>query len=144
MIPRNVVVDHEPAELKVDPFTGCLSRRHDLAAFTELALRIDAATGSVAVADLHATVNLRNGEVPFVPHLLDEVIERVLMLREDQELHLRIIEYTVFSQYRQKLKSFRARYLAISGANRILPRAAGDFNINKEQRSSDHDSNPGK
>ena len=98
-IPGNVVVDHEPAELEVDAFARRLRCRHDLAAFTELALRIDAATGSVAVADLHAAMNLRYGEVPFVPHLLDEVIERVLVLRENQKLHLRIVEDALLRQH---------------------------------------------
>ena len=98
-IPGNVVVDHEPAELEVDAFARRLGCRHDLAAFTELALRIDPAAGRVAVADLHAAVNLGYGQMPFVPHFLDEVIERVLMLREDQELHLRIFEDALLREY---------------------------------------------
>ncbi len=111
-VPGNVVVDHEPAELEVDAFARCFCCHHDLAAFTKLALRVDSAAGRVAVADLHAAVNLRYGEVPFVPHLLDEVVECVLMLGEDQELHLRIGENALlrehFSQFRAAWIRFRA------------------------------------
>lgn len=52
----------------------------------------EAIPGSWPVADRHAAMNLGYGQVPFVPHLLDEVIESVLVLREDQELHFRIVE----------------------------------------------------
>ena len=63
-IPRNVIVDHEPAELQVDAFAGGLGRHQDLSRSPELPLGVDACTGRVAVADLHAAVNLCDREAP--------------------------------------------------------------------------------
>ena len=42
-VPRDVVVDHEPAELEVDAFAGGLGGDQDLALLAELALGVDAA-----------------------------------------------------------------------------------------------------
>ena len=102
-IPRDVVVDHEPAELEVDAFAGGLGGDKHLAVFAELALGVDADAGRVAVADLHAAVNLRDGQAPLaqlaeraaVFAVAGEIIERVLVLGEDQQLHLRVGEDAV-------------------------------------------------
>ena len=40
-VPRDIVVDHEPAELKVDAFSGGLRGDQNLTVFTELALGMD-------------------------------------------------------------------------------------------------------
>ena len=64
-VPRDVVVDHQPAELQVDAFARGFGGDEDLAGLAELALGVDAGAGRVAVADLHAAVNLRHGQAPF-------------------------------------------------------------------------------
>ena len=54
----------------------------------------------VAVADLHAAVDLRDRQAPLaelaeratVLAVASEVVERVLVLGEDQQLHLRVGE----------------------------------------------------
>ena len=99
-VPRDVVVDHEPAELEVDAFAGGFGGDQDLAVLAELALGIDAGAGRVAVADLHAAVDLRDAETPLAQlaerpaifAVASEVVERVLVLGEDEQLHLRIVE----------------------------------------------------
>ena len=99
-IPGDVVVDHEPAELEVDAFARRLGGHQDLAVLAELALGVDARARRVAVADLHAAVDLRDGEAPLAelaqrPAVLavaGQVVERVLVLGEDEQLHLRVGE----------------------------------------------------
>ncbi len=89
-VPRDVVVDHLRAELKVDPFAGGFGGDEHLGGLAELPLGIDAAPRRVAVADLHATVDLGDGEAPLpelavgaaVLAVADEEVERVLMLGE--------------------------------------------------------------
>ena len=57
----------------------------------------------VAVADLHAAVDLRDGQAPLaqlaerpaVFAVAGEVVERVLVLGEDEQLHLRVVEDAV-------------------------------------------------
>ena len=63
-VPGDVVVDHQPAELQVDAFAGGFGGDQDLAVFPELALGVDAGARRVAVADLHAAVDLRDGQPP--------------------------------------------------------------------------------
>ena len=64
-VPRDVVVDHEPAELEVDAFARRLRRHEHLRALAKLLLRIDARAWRVAVPDLHAAVDLRDLQTPF-------------------------------------------------------------------------------
>ena len=63
-VPWNVVVDHEPAELKVDSFTcGLCGHKHLCAVpISEGTLRVKTRAGRVAVSDLHAAVDLRDGK----------------------------------------------------------------------------------
>ena len=90
-VPGDVVVDHEPAELEVDALPCCLGRHQHLGRLPEGPLGIDAGAGGVAVADLHAAVDLGDGEAPGF-ELADQVVEGVLVLGEDQELHLGVAE----------------------------------------------------
>ena len=91
-IPRDVEVDHQPAELQVDAFAGGLGGDEHLGRFLELALGIDARAGRVAIADLHAAVNLRERQPPLaqfanraaVAAVARQVIKRVLVLGEDR------------------------------------------------------------
>ena len=103
-IPWDIVVDHQPAELQVDPFAGGFGRHEDLGGFAELALGENAGAGRVAVANLHATVNLRHAEAPFaqfaerasVLAVRAEKIQSVFMFGEDEQFHLRVGEDAVF------------------------------------------------
>ena len=70
-VPGDVEVDHEPAELEVDPLAGRLGRDQDLGLLLELALGVDAGARRVAVADLHPAVDLRDRQSP-----LAELAER--------------------------------------------------------------------
>ena len=99
-VPGDVVVDHEPAELEVDAFARRLGGHQDLGLLAELPLGVDAGAGRVAVADLHAAVDLRDREAP-LPQLAQrptvlavagQVVERVLVLGEDEQFHLRVVE----------------------------------------------------
>ena len=100
-VPGDVVVDHQPAELEVDAFAGGLGGDQHLGGFlAELPLGVDARARRVAVADLHAAVDLRDGQAPLaqlaeraaVLAVAGEVVERVLVLGEDEQLHLRVAE----------------------------------------------------
>ena len=57
-VPGDVVVDHQPAELEVDALARRLGGDQHLAVLLELPLGIDARAGRVAVADLHAAVDV--------------------------------------------------------------------------------------
>ena len=71
-VPRDVEVDHQPAELKVDAFAGCLRRHHDLAAFLEITFGMDTSACRIAIANLHTAVNLCDRQAP-----LDQLAVRV-------------------------------------------------------------------
>ena len=78
-VPGDVVVDHQVAELEVDALSGRLGGHHDLGALPEEALLLD------PLGELHPTVDdwatsKSSGQV------LHEVVERVLVLGEDQQL----------------------------------------------------------
>src|SRR5262249_9210211 len=64
-VPGDVVVDHHPAKLKVDPFAGSLRGDEHLRRLLELPFGVNARTGSVAVANLHPTVDLGDRQTPF-------------------------------------------------------------------------------
>src|SRR5208283_5902748 len=64
-IPRDIVVDHEPAELEIDSLASRFGRDHDLAILAELPLGTQPGAGLVAVPDLHAAVDLGDRESPF-------------------------------------------------------------------------------
>ena len=106
-VPGDVVVDHQPAELQVDAFAGRLGGDEHLGRLAELALGVDARSRRVAVADLHAAVDLGDGQAPLaelaeraaVAAVAGEVVERVLVLGEDEQLHLRVGEEAVFGQH---------------------------------------------
>ena len=81
-VPRDVVVDHQVAELEVDALAGGLGGDHDLRSLAEVLLRCD------SLPKLQATVD--DCDVEVAAELLDEVVEGVLVLGEDQQL-LRLI-----------------------------------------------------
>jgi hypothetical protein len=86
--------------LKVDAFARGFGGDKHLRGLAEFALGKDARAGRVAVANLHAAVNLRDGQVPIratcradaVFAVAAQKIERVLVLGEDEQLHLRVFE----------------------------------------------------
>ena len=94
-VPGNVVIDHQPAELKVDAFSRGLRGDEHLARLAEFALRVDSGAGRVAVPDLHAAMNLGDGQAPFAqfarvvyrPGRRHQKIESVFVLGEKQKLH---------------------------------------------------------
>ena len=63
--------------------------------------------GRVAVADLHAAVDLGERQAPLaqlaeraaVLAVAGQVIERVLVLGEDEQLHLRVVEDALLGQH---------------------------------------------
>jgi hypothetical protein len=63
-VPGDIVVDHQPAELKIDAFARRFGCHEDLVGFPELAFGANAGTRRIAIADLHPAVNLSHGEVP--------------------------------------------------------------------------------
>src|SRR5438552_279444 len=78
-VPRQVVVDHEPAELEVDALARGLCRNANLAAGAELLL------GALALARVHTPVDLAGRVTPSI-QMLAEVGEGVAVFREDKEL----------------------------------------------------------
>ena len=99
-VPGDVHVHEHVAELEVDPLAGRLGRHQDLGLLLELALGVDAGARRVAVADLHPAVDLGDrqpplaelAERPAVLAVAREVIERVLVLGEEQQLRLGVGE----------------------------------------------------
>src|SRR5208283_1147998 len=104
--PGDIEVDHEPAELQVNPFSGGLGRGQHLGLLLEITLGMDPRAGRVPVTDLHAAVYLRDREPPLaklaqrtvVLAVAHQVVERVLVLGKDQQLHAPIFEDPVLGQ----------------------------------------------
>jgi hypothetical protein len=69
-VPRDVVVDHEPAELKVDSLAGSFGGDQHLSVLAKLTFCVNTAAGRITVADLHASMDLRRLEVP-LPQLAE-------------------------------------------------------------------------
>ena len=95
------------------------------ACFAKLALGVDARTGRVAVADLHPAVDLRDRQTPLAelaewPAVLAvarEVVERVLVLGENQQFHLRVGERRRSrSEHLSQLREFRFDLRAFQSA----------------------------
>src|SRR5579883_2615804 len=99
-IPWDVVVDHQPAKLQVDTLPSGLGCHEDLAFFPKLALCVDSGARRVPVANRHASMNLGHRKTPLaklaerppVPAIAGEVVECVLVLGEDEELHPPVLE----------------------------------------------------
>ena len=118
-VPRNVVIDHQPAELKVDALSRGLCGDKHLTRLAELAFSVDSAAGRVAVADLHTAVNLGDGQTPLaqlakrsaIPAVANQKVERVLVLGEKQELHGRIGEDPLIGQQLLEPPDLHLRFL---------------------------------
>ncbi len=114
-VPGDVIVDHEPAELEVDSLAGGLGGDEDLSILAKLALGVDATAWCIAVTNLHAAVDLRGLKVPLsqlaeraaVFAIAGEVVERVLVLGEDEQLHLRVVEDVVVRKHLPQLHELR-------------------------------------
>ena len=127
-IPGDVDVDEHVAELEVDPLAGRLGRHQDLSLLLELTLGVDAGARRVAVADLHPAVNLRDRQAPLAelaqrPAVLAvarEVIQRVLVLGEEQQLHLGVGECTDLGQNAAELRELGADSPASSAAAWVI------------------------
>ncbi|MDP2707627.1 MAG: hypothetical protein Q8O70_09020, partial [Burkholderiales bacterium] len=78
-VPGKVVVNHQPAELKVDAFTRCFGGDANLARSVEILL------GALALVGVHPAVNLRHGVAPFA-EMLAQVFQRVAVLGENEQL----------------------------------------------------------
>src|SRR5581483_2602424 len=111
-VPRQVVVDHQVAELEVDPLACGLGGDADLGFALELDLPL------AALLRAHAAVDLRRRVAPLV-QLLEQVIERVLVLREDQELAATVLELCELGTVQTRLERLELRLLA---GRKRLPR----------------------
>ena len=97
-IPRNVVVEHHVAALKVNPFAGRLGCDKDLnRAFAELLLGVEARALFVAGTGTHPAMDETNLETPLT-ELVDQVVERVLELGEDEQPLGWIVEESLILQ----------------------------------------------
>src|ERR1700687_1320939 len=126
-VPWDVVIDHQPAELQVDAFARCFGRNKNLASIAELSLGTDTGAWRIAIADLHAAMNLRHREPPLtelahrtaVTTIANQEVERVLMLREYEQLHRWVVKQTLFGQ---KFLEMSNLYLVLLGFKRLGPR----------------------
>jgi len=77
-VPRNVVVKEDMAALQVDAFARGLSGNQHLDfPIAKLLLGKNPSTGSIAVPNVHSTVDGADAEAPLAQHL-DEVVKCVL------------------------------------------------------------------
>ena len=82
-VPRNVVVEHDVAALKIDALaSGLRCDEHLNRAFTELLFGVESAPLHITRADLHSSVDESDFETP-VGELADEIVERVFELGEN-------------------------------------------------------------
>ena len=59
----------------------------------------------ITVADLHAAVDLGDVEAPLL-QFPDEIIQGIFVLGEDEQFHLRIVEYALLSDHLSELGEF--------------------------------------
>src|SRR5690554_6128548 len=78
-IPRQVVIDHQPAELQVDSLTRGFS------SYTDLPARAEFLLGALPFVRIHAAVNLACRVSPSF-EVLAEISQGVAMLRKDEKL----------------------------------------------------------
>ena len=91
-VPRDVVVEEDVADLKVDALAGGLGRDQNLdRALAELLLGVQARARLVARARLHAAVDAADAETPGLQSV-HEIVERVLELGEEEQALLGMIE----------------------------------------------------
>ena len=122
-VPGNVKVDHQPAELQVDPFTGGFGCDKHLCRFAEFTLCINASPRCIAVSDLQSAVNLSQREAPFpqltewslISPIASKVIKGVFVLCENQQLHLRVIEDAFRLEDCPQLLQFGLNFAALQG-----------------------------
>jgi len=62
-VPGDVIVDHKPAELEVDPLPGGLGGDENLSIIAKVAFSEDAGAWRVTVANLHATVDPKDHRI---------------------------------------------------------------------------------
>ena len=91
-VPRDVVVEEDVADLKVDAFAGGLGGDQDLdRAFAELLLGVKARARLVARARFHAAVDAADPEAPGL-QAAHEIVQRVLELGEEKQPLVWVIE----------------------------------------------------
>ena len=77
-VPGDIVIDHQVAELEVDPLTSCFCCKADLGRFVE-------ALGCLAPQHrIHAAMNLAGRIAPLL-QVAAQVLQRVAMFSEDQQ-----------------------------------------------------------
>src|SRR5207248_8741738 len=77
-VPGDVVINHQVAELKVDPLASCFRSKANLGRFVK-------ALGSFTSQHrFHAAINLAGGIAPLL-QVAAQVLQRVAMLGEDQQ-----------------------------------------------------------
>ncbi len=82
-IPRQIVIDHQSAELKINALCGSISRHHDLCCITEVLFLFP------PIHHFHATVD--HGDLHTEPFQMAlERQHRILELAEDEQLLLRV------------------------------------------------------
>ena len=98
--PWDVEIDHQPAKLQIDSLAGGFRRDQHLRALAKLTFRIDARTRRISIADSHTAMNLRDTQAPLdelakgtpILSISRQKIERVLVLRKNEQLHLWVVE----------------------------------------------------
>ncbi len=85
-IPRQVVVDHQPAELEVDAFAGGFGGDANLARGAEVLL------GALPLVGVHAAVDFGDGVAPFF-EVVAQVFEGVAVFGEDEQLAAAVGEF---------------------------------------------------
>ena len=97
-VPRDVVVEQDVADLKVDAFAGGLGGDQNLdRAFAELLLGVQARARLVARARLHAAVDAADAEAPGLQSV-DEIVQRVLELGEEKQALIGMVEEALASE----------------------------------------------
>ncbi|TKS61876.1 MAG: hypothetical protein EWM72_00001 [Nitrospira sp.] len=98
-VPGDVVIEQDVAALEIDPLAGRLGRGKNLdGAVSELLFRVQARTHLVAGARLHAPMDDAHAKAPAL-EASDEVVERVLEFREDQQSLVGIVKEALLLEY---------------------------------------------
>ena len=96
-VPGQVIVDHQPAELEVDPLACRFGRHADLFFGPELLL------GAFPLVRVHAAVDLAGGVTPAFQRLT-QVIQRIAVLGEDEQLAPPVAQFLEFGPLQASLE----------------------------------------
>ena len=112
-VPRHVVIDHQVAELEVDALAGSLGRDADLPGVRK------SSWARLPLMRVHAAVNFAGGSSP-TSRVLPEILQRVAVLGEDQQLAAAILKFIELRSLKALAQGLELGIVPVSRTRRAL------------------------